>query len=276
MPTTALHTLVLSLTALDDGVLPVLAGELAHAAFYSIVHSVDPLLAQQMHDSQDRSAFALSPLYGYAHRPHGRMTVTAGHTSWMRVSLLDDQIFEVFQEHLLNNPSLVIRLGPVQFAITHVYGAPGSHPWAGFTTVAELAAISYMSDTWAVEFASPMAIRWKSLHNGARRIVSFPMPRMAIASLRTRWDKLTGDTWGQAFEDWVEHNITVSCVWHWHVESFQFQRQTYQGGVGKLEYQLLDFSNPANATHFHRLLCLAFYTGIGYKTAYGLGQVRLL
>ena len=46
--------------------------------------------------------------------------------------------------------------------------------------------------------------------------------------------------------------------------------------MGKLEYQALDRSNRANVIHFERLLRLAFYTGIGYKTTYGLGQVRLL
>jgi CRISPR/Cas system endoribonuclease Cas6 (RAMP superfamily) len=43
-----------------------------------------------------------------------------------------------------------------------------------------------------------------------------------------------------------------------------------------LDYQLLDASSSANASHFHRLLHLAFFTGIGYKTTHGLGQVRLL
>lgn len=34
--------------------------------------------------------------------------------------------------------------------------------------------------------------------------------------------------------------------------------------------------DPANTAHLHRLLQLAFYTGIGYKTTHGLGQVRVL
>lgn len=46
--------------------------------------------------------------------------------------------------------------------------------------------------------------------------------------------------------------------------------------MGKLEYRLLDKSNSANVAHMNRLLHLAFYTGIGYKTTHGLGQVRLL
>ncbi|MBK8048914.1 MAG: CRISPR system precrRNA processing endoribonuclease RAMP protein Cas6 [Anaerolineales bacterium] len=48
------------------------------------------------------------------------------------------------------------------------------------------------------------------------------------------------------------------------------------GGVGRLQYRLLDDRTPQNAAHFDRLLHLAFYAGIGYKTTHGLGQVRLL
>ena len=167
----------------------------------------------------------------------------------------------------------VLRLGGVELGVTGALGAPGSHPWSGYTTLDDLAALDHASDTWVVEFASPLGIRWGDLPNGSRRFLTFPMPRYAMAGLRTRWDKLTGATWGRAFEEWVERTIVVSRVHRWRNESFRFQKQEFSGGVGKLEYQALDRSNRANVIHFERLLRLAFYTGIGYKTTYGLGQV---
>jgi CRISPR-associated endoribonuclease Cas6 len=277
MSTTALRALVLDLTALDDGLLPVLAGELAHAAFYAIVQSVDPALSQQMHDAQGRSAFALSPLYGYWRSPYDRkVKVNAGQQGWLRISLLDDRVFEVFQEHLLHSALPTIRLGEVRLAITHVYGAPGSHPWCGFTTLDELRRVHATPTHWALEFASPTAIRWGEADNQARRIEIFPQPRMAVAGLRSRWDKLTGETWGREFEEWVERNVIVGTVRRWQMESFTYQRQRYRGGVGALEYHVLDAGHADNVAQLNRLLHLAFYTGIGYKTTMGLGQVRIL
>jgi len=41
-------------------------------------------------------------------------------------------------------------------------------------------------------------------------------------------------------------------------------------------WRLLDSRDAARAAHLNRLLHLAFYTGIGYKTTHGLGQVRLV
>ena len=277
MTTTALRALVLDLTALDDGVLPVLAGELAHAAFYAIVQSVDPALSQQMHDAQGRSAFALSPLYVYWRSPYDRkVKVSAGQPGWLRICLLDDRLFEVFQEHLLGRALPTIRLGEVRLAITHVYGAPGSHPWCGFTTLDELRRVHATPTHWALEFASPTAIRWGEADNQARRIEIFPQPRMAVAGLRSRWDKLTGDAWGREFEEWAERNVIVGTVRRWQMESFTYQRQRYRGGLGALEYHVLDASRAEQVAHFNRLLHLAFYTGIGYKTTMGLGQMRIL
>ena len=43
----------------------------------------------------------------------------------------------------------------------------------------------------------------------------------------------------------------------------------------QLAWRLLDNGDRERAAHLNRLLHLAFYTGIGYKTTHGLGQVRV-
>ena len=144
--THTLHALVINLTAQNDGVLPGSLGELAMAAFYAAVDAVDPSLAQQMHDAQNRKAFSLSPLYGYWQSPEdGRIHVAAGQPGWLRLGLLDETLFAVFMQHLLYSgatggaPS--IRLGNIHFTITEALGSPGSHPWVGYTTLEELAEV---------------------------------------------------------------------------------------------------------------------------------------
>lgn len=273
---TNLFSLVLNLTALNPGVLNGAAGELSHAAFYAAVQAVDPALSQRMHDAQERAAFTLSPLYGYWRSPQDKLIrINTGQPGFLRVTLLDDELAGIFLRAMQRPPLPVLRIGDVELGVIGALGAPGSHPWSGYTTLQELAALDEAADAWTVEFASPLAINWGKLPNGNRRTLTFPMPRIAIAGLRTRWDKLTGSTWGLAFEEWVERNIVVSRVHYWRNESFRFQQQNFTGGVGKLDYQVLNPSPHANVVHFERLLRLAFYTGIGYKTTYGLGQVRL-
>lgn len=277
----SLHAIVINLIAQEAGSLPGTVGELAHAAFYAAVDAVDPALAQQIHDAQSRKAFSLSPLYGYWQSPQdGRIHVSAGQPGWLRLGLLDEAIFGAFMQHILysgiTGGEASIRLGRIPFTITEALGAPGSHPWVGYTTWQELAALDDVPERWVVEFLSPTAIRWGEADNKTRRVELFPLPRLTIASLRTMWDRVTGDQWGRDFEEWVERNIVVGRVWQWQTEPFAYRQQSYIGGTGKLEYRVLDDRNQANVAHFNRLLQLAFYAGVGYKTTHGLGQMRIV
>jgi CRISPR-associated endoribonuclease Cas6 len=273
----SLHALVVKLTALDAGTLPGSAGELAHAAFYAAIEAADPALSAQMHDAQNRKDFALSPLYGYRQSPADRrIHVRPGQEGWLRICLLDDRLFGVFMQHLLRSSRPSIRLGSVNFAITEVLGSPGSHPWVGYATLDQLRALDDQSSRWTLEFESPTAIRWGQADNGTRRVEVFPLPRPAIAGLRSRWDRMTGESWGRDFEEWVERNVAIGRIWHWETQPFPYRKQTYVGGLGKLEYRCLDGTHGANVAHFNRLLHLAFFTGIGYKTTHGLGQMRIV
>lgn len=281
----SLHAIVINLIAQEAGSLPGTVGELAHAAFYAAVNAVDPALAAQIHDAQNRKAFSLSPLYGYWQSPEAgangaRIHVNAGQPGWLRLGLLDEALFAVFMQHILysgiTGGEAGIRLGRIPFTITEALGAPGSHPWVNYTTWQALADLADTPERWVVEYASPTAIRWGEADNKVRRVEIFPMPRLAIASLRTLWDRTTGDHWGRDFEEWVERNIAIGHIWHWQSEPFHYKKQTYVGGVGKLEYRVLDGRNRANVAHFNRLLHLAFYAGVGYKTTHGLGQMRII
>ncbi|MCB0111508.1 MAG: CRISPR-associated endoribonuclease Cas6 [Caldilineaceae bacterium] len=279
--TQALHAIVINLIAQEAGSLPGTVGELAHAAFYAAIDAVDPALAQQIHDAQNRKAFSLSPLYGYWQSPQdGRIHVSAGQPGWLRLGLLDETLFGAFMQHILysgiTGGEASIRLGRIPFTITEAFGAPGSHPWVGYTSWQELAALEEAPERWVVEFLSPTAIRWGEADNMARRVELFPTPRLTIASLRTLWDRTTGAAWGRDFEEWVDRNIVVGRIWQWQTEPFRYKKQTYIGGTGKLEYRVLDGRNRANVAHFNRLLQLAFYAGVGYKTTHGLGQMRIV
>jgi CRISPR-associated endoribonuclease Cas6 len=279
-----LHALVLTLSALDAGTLPAALGELPHAAFFALLDAADPALAAHTHDVQARAAFTLSPLYGFpvgrgnrkaGGEASGPLAIQPGHQGWLRLTVLDAGLFAALTRHLLASAQPVLQLGRIPFAITEVLGSPGSHPWAGYSSLERLAALEPAGERWTLDFASPTAIHWGAAGNGARRIELFPQPRMALAGLRGRWDKLTGERWGRAFEEWVETNVVVSRVWRWRTEEFTYRRQRYAGGVGRLEYRLLDQAGSPAHAHLNRLLHFAFYTGIGYKTTHGLGQVRL-
>jgi len=275
MPHT-LHALVVNLAPQNAGTLPGSVGELGHAAFYAAIQAVDPDLSARMHNADERSAFSLSPLYGYWQSPQdGKIRVSPGQPGWLRVCLLEPALFAAFTTHLLTSTRPTIRLGDVHFAITDALGNPASHPWAGYTTLDELRKLP-PAERWVLEFESPTAVRWGDADNRRRRMEVFPLPRMAINGVGKRWDKWTGENWGRNFEEWVERNVIIERVWKWQTEGFAYRGQRYTGGVGKVAWRLLDKSDSAQAAHLNCLLHLAFFTGIGYKTTHGLGQMRLV
>lgn len=288
--TQSLHAIVLKLTATRAGSLHATIGELGHAAFYACIDAVDPALAQRVHDAEQRKPFSLSPLYGYWQSPKDRrIHIGAGQEGWLRLGLLDEDLFAAFMQHILysgvTGGAPGIQLGDIPFTITEALGSPGDHPWVGYATMEQLISLDDAPDRWVLEFESPTAIRWGQADKkgqpgkGTRKVEIFPQPRLAIASLRSRWNRMMGDTddlkFDIEFEEWVERNIIVSKIFHWETQPFPYKKQTYVGGMGKLEYRLLDTSNRDYAIHFHRLLLLAFFAGVGYKTTHGLGQVLI-
>jgi CRISPR-associated endoribonuclease Cas6 len=273
----ALHSIVIKLLAQESGTLPGGVGELAHGAFHATIQAIDPDLATQIHDAQSRKAFSLSPLYGYRQRSGDqRIQVQAGQEGWLRLCLLDPRLFHAFTRHLLARVQPSIRLGSLSFAISEVLGSPGSHPWTGYTTMQSLQALTETRQQWVLAFETPTAFHWGDADNGRRRVELFPSPKMMLAGLRTRWDRMTGEAWGLDFETWAERNVVVGRIWRWESQPFPYRNQSYSGGCGQLEYRLLDDSNQEYAAHLNRLLHFAFYTGVGYKTTHGMGQVRLI
>ncbi|MBK8048913.1 MAG: hypothetical protein IPK16_18390 [Anaerolineales bacterium] len=142
--TTSFRAIVLNLVALESGILTGALGELAHAAFYATIQAVNPDLSQRMHDAQERASFTLSPLNGFVQN-HKERTIrfTTGDAGWLRITLLDDQLADAFYQHLMGQALPTIRLGEMHLGIASVFGAPGSHPWSGFTTVDALRALNH-------------------------------------------------------------------------------------------------------------------------------------
>lgn len=103
----------------------------------------------------------------------------------------------------------------------------------------------------------------------------FPVPKTVFYGLQQRWEAFSDLHFGPALTDWVSRAV--------HVEDFRlFPRRAHFKGmrgatlsacVGEVEYQI---ARPGDSEPmFVRLLAdYANYSGVGYKTAYGLGHVE--
>lgn len=270
------HALIIHLQAQRPAHLPATQGQLAHAAFLAMVRSVNPPLAQALHDFPDRKPFTLSPVWGLPPARQGQHTIRAGQTLRLRLTILDTTLFDAFMQKIFQTPYQTIRLGDASFLITQILGAPGSDPWAGYATPGTLAQQATRERRITLAFASPMAIGVGKSDTGKPRRIILPIPRYVWASLRSSWNKLTGQPIPPTFETWVKNNVVVARVTSWRTSMFRFGEKKLQiGGSGVVTFEALD-QNPTMLLLWNLLADFAFYAGVGVKTGMGMGVVRRL
>ncbi len=278
-PDLGLHALVIQLRAVNEGRLPATQGALAHAAFLDLVRAADPALATALHESGTRQPFTLSPLRALPAGEGGERGLLPGQEGWLRVTLLDPGLFAAFLRQLLGGGAdLRLRLGDVVFAVDGAFGAPGSHPWAGYQTTGALAAAGQAAAGRAsvrLQFASPTAMNLGKRGAARQRMVLLPWPQYVFASLRSAWNRATGDAIPLDFEQWVAEYVMVREVRNWQTGVYRLKNGVHPGGFGDVTYEALD-REAEYVGLLNRLADFAFYSGVGSKTTMGMGQVRRL
>lgn len=276
--TLSLHAIVVNLIVTHDGHVPLTQGALAHAAFLDLVRAADPELASRLHDSGSRQPFTISPLRDMpgAHPDGEGYRLRTGNRAALRLTLLDPALFTAFLQRLLaRGPELRLRIADVTFAVESAIGAPGSHPWAGYTTAAGLRQAAGGEPRIRILFASPTAINLGEKGPARQRMVLTPIPQYVFAALRGTWNRLTGDEIPIEFEAWVADYVFVREVRNWQTAVYQLKRGTYPGGLGDVTFEALDARSPHVRT-LNLLADFAFFSGVGTKTTMGMGQARRL
>lgn len=278
--TPTLYALVIRVIPQRDGRLRASQGELAHAAFLDILRQADAQLAQTLHDVKGRKPFTISPLHGYRRDSKSTLSVSAGQEGWLRITLLDSQLFHTFIHYFLHSPPrAALRLGDIPFQVSEILSNPTSHFLAGYTGIEQLAK-SYPQDdleeqqrTIALTFASPTAFSIRNPDTPFRTVHVLPDPTLIFGELARYWDTLGG---GQTLKAVRAFTTDAVVVAHHNIRTrmVRYRRSPQVGFTGNVAFQILDKEEPAMLAHLNRLADLAFYTGLGSKTTMGMGQVH--
>lgn len=274
-----LYALIIRLAAKKSGTLPATQGHLAHAAFLNILRQVDPAVSQSIHDMHGRKPFTISPLHGFGHGRKGKLNIRAGQEGWLRVTLLDPALFHTFISHFLQGTARpAIQLDNIPFHISEIISSPGSHALAGYDSLQNLhdkwRAMDNLSDhlTIPLNFRTPTAF---SLRNGRfRHMHILPDPALVFGELASYWERMTGDT--AIDKDTVREFTADGTVVSRHqikTHMVQFRKSKQIGFAGTVHFLIQDKQNQPMIRHLNLLADLAFYTGIGSKTAMGMGQL---
>ncbi len=306
-----LYALLLKLRPIQQGTLMAFSGEQVHAAFLNWVRSAAPEVAAWLHEGKKRRLFTCSSLqfplsparmreaeYKNVHLP-----LFPDKTYTARVTLLLGELFPLLYKALLyvggdrtetQKPPFML-LGKQTFLLEEVVLVDDPSSWTGFTMCEELVRQVQMrpihrSETLTLEFASLTTVSWVNRTNKTYGGYSalLPLPHYIFPMLAVRWNELVPPALAQMvqvkrIEEYIQDDGIIISDHDLCSHYVTFTNHPQKGFIGTCQYQLRGPDEPttpeAPLTVRQQILLLArfaFYSGIGYKTAMGLGQTRLL
>ncbi|MEM6281993.1 MAG: CRISPR system precrRNA processing endoribonuclease RAMP protein Cas6 [Chloroflexota bacterium] len=274
-----LYAVVLRLAAMRPGALKRDHGDQARGALLKLIQQGDSPLAERLHDDNTSKPYTISMVEGGKRGKDGAAHFGNGDTADWRFSLLMEPAFEaLLKRYLLNRNLPHVRIGTVQFAVVDAFASGHGHPASGHTTVAQL------TERWNIapeeaprqiklEFLSPTAFNLgQDRETKQYRIRATPDARTLYSTLRKRWVRLGGRDAGDEFDVWVgEHVEQVST--DIHTRTTYVKRRPVSGFTGSVTYRVYG-DDLRWLPYLHLLSDLAFWTGAGYQTTRGMGQVR--
>lgn len=272
-----LYSIVLKLVPTREATVRATMGNQAHAAFLRTVRESDPALADVLHlPNLPARPFTVSPLLGVGRARDGLLRLSPQRDYFLRFTVLYPPIFDRFMARFLRGEGRpVIRLGRALLLIKEILTTPGSHPWAGYTSWARLAAEARPHPEIVLEFTSPTAFSFGQKEWG-KKVVVLPEPELVFGSLARSWNDLAPpQLWvdRDALKAYVEEHVVVKRLDDLGTQMLHFRRSLQVGFVGQVTYGLMA-QNEAARCQLNALAGLAFYAGVGMKTTMGMGQAR--
>ena len=259
LDSTDLQTLVIHLGAAEHGKLPSSCSRAIHAQVLKWFHLEQPELSQAIHDSQE-SPISLSGLVSN----HVGRTVQEGDEFYFRIGLLNGSLLEPLLGGLERWGSQSMVLSHFPFVIKKISTLPGRNPLIGSSDYDLLAQMSSNTNIMKLRFLSPTSFKvWQTSH-----IQPIPLPDSVFGSLLHRWNTFAPKRLAFPTIQWAGLIYTFDL----RSQRLNIGNNLELGSVGWVKYQFPDLHQARIATilsHF------AFFSGVGRKTAIGMGQTLL-
>lgn len=307
---TKLYAFLLKLRPLQAGTIMPFSGELVHAAFLNWLRSATPDVATWLHEGSKRRLFTCSslqfPLPPHrileAERENIHLPLDPEKTYTVRFTLLLGELFPLFYEALARShmASLGARKPPFmqiskQLLLLEEVLIENNDPsgWTGFTSLSDLVEKAKThrlgnSEPLMLEFASLTTF---NLSNSKTKpygphYARLPLPQYVFSSLIRRWEdiappELASVVQRERIERYVQDDGIIIVDYELKAHNVRFSTHMQQDFVGMCKYMLRGPDEPptseAPLTVRQQMLLLAqmaFYCGVGYKTAMGMGQTR--
>ena len=306
-----LYAFLLKLRPLQQGTLMPFSGELVHGAWLDWLRSAAPDVAAWLHEGSKQRLFTCSSLQfalpegrmHQAERENVHLPLDPEKTYTIRITLLLGELFPLFHNALMHfnmtefgaKKPPFMRIGKQVFLLEEVL-ADRDDPsgWTGFTSFAQLVEKAKTlrwgkAEPLALEFASLTTFNRGNAKNRAygNHFARLPLPQYIFPGLARRWQELAPPDLAhvvqlERVEQYMQDDGVVVVDYDLRPHQVHFTTHVQPGFVGVCKYHVrgpdeeTTVGVPLTVKQQVLLLAqLAFYCGVGYKTAMGMGQVRL-
>jgi len=272
-----LIALVLTLKPAAPLILPDNMGRATHAWFLNWVHHAAPTLAEELHQPNQARPFTVSNLWGGQPAEGSAVRFTPNRPALLRLTAYQPELASLLAEGFLTAPPQSITLAEKTFTLDALAANANEHPWAGqsnYNTLVQtytLAAAAHPKRL-KLRFASPTLFRSQGDN------IPLPLPGLIFEGLAKRWNTFAPLKIHPDVRRFAEESMAIN---HYDLRTrlIRFgargERGTYSGFVGQCSYAFLNRDRYWLGL-IHLLGAFAFYAGVGYRTAMGLGQTRRL
>lgn len=264
-----LYSIVLKLRAEQEATLSPTQGYHGYALLLSLLNSVAPDLAHQVHSTEETKPITVSPLQGKFLKGRGKeIVVGKGTEYWLRFSFLEDKVFASFLHSVLGEGGTKeVQLEPTTFSLVEVITEPNSSPWAQFDSFHSLWDKAAPQEKITLQFLSPTAFRSRG------RNIIFPEPELVFGSYLSKWNSYSPISFGDSLRSQVfPHIIATRHRLHSCILDFKSHKEV--GFEGVCAFQIKENVPEESLRQINALADFAFYAGTGAKTTMGMGQTR--
>ncbi|RLC91994.1 MAG: CRISPR-associated endoribonuclease Cas6 [Chloroflexi bacterium] len=265
-----LYSIIVNFKPEEDALISPTRGYHAYALFLDLLRQANPTVAQRLHDLEGPKPFTLSPLQGRFQHQRSGLKLTAGQTYWIRLTVLQEELFAHLLDALLKAADRSLRLDTAPLTLNEVLTTPGQSPWCNCQDFDTLLSHALPERRLHLRFFSPTAFR-----SAGKRNVLFPEPRLLFSSYLARWQafsplKLSSDLASLADKG--------SRIGRYKLETRILHFGSYQetGFEGECTVEIADEVPQEAVKALNALADFAFYSGTGAKTTMGMGQTRRL
>lgn len=270
-----LASLVFQLNPSREATLPKTNGHKVHGAFLDLMGQLDRDLADRLHADKPAKPFTVSALRGGT-RQGNEVVVAPGDSCSVRVTSLDAALSATLLAGDL--PGRTLRIGAATFTISAVCSSASEHVWArrdSFETLARRFTNGEEDpcSELKVAFESPTTFR------RGKRNLPLPVPALVFGGVMKKWRRHAPPSLRDVFGGWTLDGGAAPVLLKRHtLRTYMLlfgENRQRTGFSGEATFQLLDEADARFGRLLQLLGAFAFYAGVGARTTWGMGQVRV-